>query len=232
MCVSVTLNVCLRMFFLCKEFEIKISSFPSTNGSPPRGAVSKSFINVVLEKISKKNHLKRFKMACYKVGILNTKHPKYVDNVIKFNEIFYKNYKTSDYNFLETNVFDHEFFNDNIFSYNVMDSASIKYFLSTDSRSTTPFNALVTGGRINNERYFEYKLSKVADIDLKSWYGSSLSNFLFPIGLPTIFSRTANQPFLTLPDFLLKYSDDLVPHVWKIRVDEELSFEQDLIYSR
>ena len=124
------------------------------------------------------------------------------------------------------------FFDNSVFLFQVFDSASIPYFLTADSKTTISLNALVTGGRTNNERYKEYFLDYAADVDLESCYGTGLNEFKLPVGLPTIVAKAPNENFLTLREFLKLYEFDFYPNLWKIVVSGELGFEQDLIFSR
>ena len=100
------------------------------------------------------------------------------------------------------------------------------------SRSTGILNTLVTGGRCNNEQPFEFEKEYVFDFDLSSCYGTALTQFSFPIGLPTIYARTAEDPRINLIDFLKTYESELVENLYTITVSGKLSFEQDLVYSK
>lgn len=68
---------------------------------------------------------------------------------------------------------------------------------------------LINGQKIYlvNERFFEMTRKEVADIDLASCYGSALTSFHYPIGLPTVYSRTPNDEYMSLGEFLKKYGD-------------------------
>lgn len=100
------------------------------------------------------------------------------------------------------------------------------------ARNTGVLNTLVTGGRCNNEQPIHYQKEFVFDFDLSSCYGSALMNFKFPIGLPTVYAKTYQDPNLTLKEFLDLYEDCLVDNLYTITVSGKLSFEQDLIYSK
>jgi DNA polymerase family B len=100
------------------------------------------------------------------------------------------------------------------------------------SRSTGILNTLVTGGRCNNEQPFQFEKDYVFDFDLSSCYGTALTQFSFPIGLPTIYARTVKETRIKLIDFLKIYESELVENLYTITVSGKLSFEQDLIYSK
>lgn len=124
--------------------------------------------------------------------------------------------------------------NMNYYCQTPLNSASMKTFLSCDLKDNSVFNALVTGGRCNNEMPYEFQAERTADIDLASCYGSCLNNFDYPIGKPTIYVKPPNPNItsLSLKEFLEKYESQLVPNLYKITVSGKLSFEQDLIYSK
>lgn len=110
--------------------------------------------------------------------------------------------------------------------------ASIPSFLENHANTTGILNALVQGGRVNNERPFETTRNWCADIDLSSCYGTALREFQFPIGLPTTYTCTPNEKRITLKQFLELYQNDLVPGLYTITVSGNLSFPQDLIFSK
>jgi hypothetical protein len=93
-------------------------------------------------------------------------------------------------------------------------------------------NAIVTGGKTNNEMPEEYTLKYAADIYLQSYYGSRMSALIFPLGLPTVLSFSTNEARITLGEFLESWESELVPNLYTITVCGELNFNQDLIFSR
>ena len=110
--------------------------------------------------------------------------------------------------------------------------AGVKYFSKVTSDSAT-FNAIVQGGRCNNERPSEYSINTVgADIDLASCYGSALRQFIYPVGLPTVWGYTPNQQRPTLRQWLKRNGSKLVDNLWTLTVEGDISFRQDLIYSK
>lgn len=117
------------------------------------------------------------------------------------------------------------------YKYRAYSQASIESFLDYYGNTTGVFNSLVHGGRTNNERYWETSRDYCADIDLSSCYGSALTDFVYPVGLPVVYATGPNQRKMTLGTFLKKYEHRLVPNLYKIVVStkEKLPFQQDLI---
>lgn len=112
--------------------------------------------------------------------------------------------------------------------------SSIQQFLTRDLTTPAVFNALVTGGRCNNEVPSEFLCKHTADIDLTSCYGTALEAFIFPLGIPSVYKRSPNKTKtdLTLKQFLDRYEASLLPNLFKITISGSLSFEQDLVYSK
>ena len=61
--------------------------------------------------------------------------------------------------------------------------------------------------------------------------GVCLQNLVYPIGLPTVYAKTADQGGLTLKRFLNRYEKQLFPRLWKIIVSGTLGFKQHLLIS-
>jgi hypothetical protein len=119
------------------------------------------------------------------------------------------------------------------FRHTALDGGSIKWFASLDANETAIFNAVVQGGRCNNEIPEEYLAEYGLDIDISGCYGAALRSFTFPVGLPTIWSYSLNQNNKpTLGEWLRQNRDELVPGLWQVVVRGGLSFPQDLVYSR
>jgi hypothetical protein len=121
------------------------------------------------------------------------------------------------------------------FEYTALSQCSVKYFAKRDTSAA--FNALVQGGRCNNERPSEYRVEYGADIDLSGCYGNALRDFRYPLGLPTVWAFQSNQtPHLTLGKWLTKYNPQLVDGLWTATVSTPdgvpLNFNQDLVYSK
>ncbi|MEH2164373.1 MAG: hypothetical protein V7K38_25830 [Nostoc sp.] len=117
------------------------------------------------------------------------------------------------------------------YKYLAISQASVNYFAGVTCDSAA-FSAIVQGGRCNNERPSEYVCRIGADIDLQSCYGSALRAFIYPLGLPTVWSYRPNQKRPTLRKWLAKNEDNLVDNLWTATVSGDLNFAQDLIYSK
>jgi hypothetical protein len=111
-----------------------------------------------------------------------------------------------------------------------LSQASVKRFAK--ETNTGGFLAIVQGGRCNNERPSEYYVEHGADIDLASCYGSILSQYALPLGLPSVWYLQSEQQPDTLGKWLKKNQEDLLPNLWYVVIDTKLSFAQDLIYSK
>lgn len=134
-------------FDLSDHFKISKREFPTTCGS----LVNKSFIAVLKDYAGKNNCSVKFLLSIYKLGILNTSNKQYKENVRYYNEKFSDIPKLlNEFEKYEENLHDHSFFRNNVFLFNVLNSASISYFLTANLKTTIPLNALVTGRRANN----------------------------------------------------------------------------------
>lgn len=221
-----------HVFGLKHKYVFNQFDFPLTNGS----LINKSFIKLLMNYAESEGVSGEFLLTIHKLGILNTSHSDYKKNVKKFNKIFSskQNIKNAIKECAESenkNI-KNLFFNYDCFEFTVFNSASIPMFLTSDSKTNSALNAIVTGGRTINERPEIYHLDYAADIDLQSCYVSALQGFTFPIGLPTVISASSNEQRIKLGEFLKQYENNLVPNLWKITVCGELNFKQDLIYSR
>ena len=108
----------------------------------------------------------------------------------------------------------------------------ISTLMRHDTKSTVILNALISGGRTNNERPWECTADYTADIDLSSCYGSALRGLEYPLGVPVIYGKTPSDRGYTLGGFLDKFQSRMKDNLWTITVSRRLSFEQDLIYSK
>ena len=100
------------------------------------------------------------------------------------------------------------------------------------SNNSGLLNCLIQGGRCMNERNEFFQGEKIADVDMASCYGTAISNFDYPLGLPRVFARTKDSPICLLKEFLNKYQDELVENLYTITVSGDLDFIQTLIYSK
>jgi hypothetical protein len=169
-----------------------------------------------------------FEFAIRKLGLLNTGSKTAKKDRIKFNEVIDSITSVVD---LDANPEASLDLSRIDFQSNGYSQASV---LSLARHSTTAaFNALVHGGRCNNENPFAFSIDCAgADIDLQGCYGNSLAKFTYPIGLPTLWGFTENQKRLTLKQWLDKNESDLHLGLWQVVVSGELPFSQDLIYSK
>jgi hypothetical protein len=110
--------------------------------------------------------------------------------------------------------------------------ASVKWFASRAAEESSAFNALVHGGRCNNERPDQYQTGPGLDIDIEGCYGSALKELTLPIGLPTTWSYKPNEALPTLGAWLDANRGELVPGLWTCTASGALPFEQDLLYSK
>lgn len=114
--------------------------------------------------------------------------------------------------------------------------------LSNNSQS---LNAIVNGGRCNNEHHREFQIFDVLDIDMSSCYGTTLRNLDFPIGRPRNVDITRKYKGveipLTLREVLNRNSDVFVDGLWQLILEsprdakgniKKLTFDQDLLYSK
>jgi hypothetical protein len=198
-----------------------IDEIPMTTGSLV-GKVFQQWIHTLAEN---KN---AFEFAIRKLGLLNSDSKTSKHDRVKFNNVIDS----------ITSVAELDAKPEVSLDMSSIDFQSIGYsqasVLSLARNSTTAaFNSLVHGGRCNNEFPYAYSIDCAgADIDLKSCYGTSLKQFVYPIGLPTLWGFTENQKRFTLKQWLDKNEADLHPGLWQVVVSGELPFSQDLIYSK
>ncbi|MBD1848262.1 hypothetical protein H6F89_33930 [Cyanobacteria bacterium FACHB-63] len=121
--------------------------------------------------------------------------------------------------------------NSNSFDHIAINQTGVKYFVK--QQDTSVYLSIVQGGRCNNELSTSWSLKGVAlDIDEKSCYGSTLKEYTYPIGLPTVISQYDQEKRMTLREFMARYGSELVPNLWHIVVSGELPFRQDLVFSK
>jgi hypothetical protein len=119
------------------------------------------------------------------------------------------------------------------FKNKLINGCSIETIAKNHLNTTAVLNGLIEGGSTFNNRYDENNVFKnVADLDFESCYGSCLSQFNLPIGLPEIFHYTNDEKKKTLKEFLNIYESELEENLYTITVSGVLSFEQTLIYSK
>ena len=118
------------------------------------------------------------------------------------------------------------------FDSTAMDACSVKTWADRSITTTLPFNALVHGGRCNNELPFDYQLDGGADIDISGCYGESLRNLIYPLGIPSAWAFSSNEQRTTFGDWLEQHQSDLVPGLWTATISGILDFDQDLLHSK
>lgn len=107
--------------------------------------------------------------------------------------------------------------------------------LGSNVEATSVFAALVQGGRCNNSCPFESRVKRVLDIDMSSCYGSTLRKLTYPIGLPTIYSRslTFGEKLEPYYNVYQRLEPEFINDLWfgDICSKETLAFSQDLLFS-
>lgn len=96
---------------------------------------------------------------------------------------------------------------------------------------STPFIAMVDGGRATNATLERILEGVLADVDVGGCYANGLINQLFPIGSPTKIVEK-----MSLREFIDKYKRQFIPGLWQARISTKkgykLSFKQDLFISK
>ena len=156
-----------------------------------------------------------YSWALQKLGTLNRDHVNYQKNLKKFQEAL----KTNKIPELDKYDFDNL----------VYGESSIPH-LAKQIDTSACFLALVQGGRCNNENPYRYSLDYALDIDVQGAYATALTKLTYPLGLPRIEEYRPNQQPLTLDEILKKLNHQ--SENWMILVEGELSFSQDLLYSK
>lgn len=90
------------------------------------------------------------------------------------------------------------------------------------------YGGMVDGGRTVKERFIDYLIGDLIDIDISGCYGNGLKNQLYAVGFPSIESEE-----ILLKDWLKKYDKELIPGLWYARISwENAPFKQDLLISK
>jgi hypothetical protein len=118
------------------------------------------------------------------------------------------------------------------FLHTAMDACSVPWWADMPEANSARYNALVHGGRCNNENPLRYAFDQALDVDICGCYGETTRRLSFPLGLPTVWSFTSNQARTRLGDWLAKWQAELVPDLWTATINGKLPFEQDLLYSK
>ena len=117
------------------------------------------------------------------------------------------------------------------YAFTARNGCGVRWWASQRAIETAPFNALVHGGRCNNERPDQYGTGPGADIDIVGCYGDALRSLTYPIGLPTVWSWQPNEKPRALGRWLDRHGEELVDGLWTCTVSGALPFEQDLLVS-
>ena len=111
--------------------------------------------------------------------------------------------------------------------------------LESDPALTKRHLAIVQGGRIKHElpTLSLFCEEPIISMDLQSCYGMALINLFVPVGHPSLIYFPINRPsdWMPLGKFLKKFGHELVDLCWYAVIDtcdEQLSFSQNLIYSK
>lgn len=115
---------------------------------------------------------------------------------------------------------------------NGLNACSVKAFSGLADTNSGAYNAVVHGGRCNNELPNQYRFENGADIDASQCYGSGMRTYLYPLGLPTIHSHAPNEKGVSFGAWLDENEHELVPGLWQVILEGKLNFEQDLLYSK
>jgi hypothetical protein len=117
------------------------------------------------------------------------------------------------------------------YNFTPLNAASVTWWAGRAKTETCLFNALVQGGRCNNEMPSDCVTGPGLDVDLSSCYGSALRHLVYPVGVPCVLSYKPNEKRPTLGEFLDSWGGELVPGLWQVVVSGKLPFDQDLVPS-
>lgn len=176
--------------------------------------------------------------AMVKQGVLNPSNKNYKENQILFDKLnTFKSLEdlkdALDVDKLLRNELQRFLNSHSCLKYCIYQYASTKYLIELSNLANTYALSMVAGGRIVNERPKETFISTAMDIDIVSAYGDILRKQSFILGRPNVYSRSINQTNnLDLGQFLDKYYKNLSNKNYQIIVSGELTFKQDLIFSR
>ncbi len=110
--------------------------------------------------------------------------------------------------------------------HSALDGCSVKWFAERANTDTAIFNALVQGGRCNNENPEVIALDQGNDVDLSGCYGETLRSLEYPVGLPYYWSQTSQQESSrTLEGWLKETEGDCVDGLWTATVTGDLNFD-------
>lgn len=114
----------------------------------------------------------------------------------------------------------------------LIEGSSQETLLTMFSKTSAVLGAVIAGGRTINNCPEKCLTEEALDIDIVGCYTEILKNIFYPIGLPTVVATTTKQKRQTLKQFLKEHENDLHDNLWTIIVSGNLTFDQDLIYSK
>lgn len=202
------------------------------------GTLVQKFFTVFSQSVLFKSK-KLFFVVMHKHSMINETHPKYSLILEAFQKIcsFSSLKEISDYfekNSEELNEIHTIFSLQGAFKYTAFQYSSISYLLDVSLGNNLFLTTLNSGGRTVNERPNDLTCDYGADIDIAGAYGTQLSENFYPLGLSRFFCKTSNETKkYTLGEFMKLNAKKFEKYgLFKIVVAGQLSFEQDLIYSR
>jgi hypothetical protein len=116
--------------------------------------------------------------------------------------------------------------------FTALDACGVRWWLSRATTETAGLNALVHGGRCNNERPDEYRVGPGLDVDIAGCYGANLRSLTFPVGLPSRWSFEAGERRPTFGEWLAGTETQRLDGLWTCTVSGPLPIEQDLLFSK
>jgi hypothetical protein len=114
---------------------------------------------------------------------------------------------------------------------NAVSSCGVGWWAGRARTESCRLNAVVQGGRCNNELPYECRTGPGLDVDLSNCSGSTLRSLTYPVGVPSVLSYKPNDRRPTLGQFLRKWGEELVPGLWQVLVSGILPYGQDLLPS-
>jgi hypothetical protein len=171
------------------------------------------------------------RFSTFKLGILDQDHPNYESNRQKFHETC-QAYRSPEA-LAVAGTSKRQPFRANHFRYSALECCGVRYFAGRDEDESEIFNAPVCGGRCVNERPEKLLVGPGLDIDIAAFYATIMSRLTYPLGLPYVWSYSANRKHTpTLEEFLNQNQGELVPGLFTITVAGELPFYQDMLFSK
>lgn len=215
---------------ICREYLGIDLEFTTTTIPYTIGALVKTLIETWIP--SKAKDGKALSLALRKIGLINPHLPQKKKKQIQIlhNELFYCADPLQKY--LKSPGKYKPLFEELSYPFLAYSNCSVVNFLTESYKTSAHVAALIYGGRCNNEKPYQYIANNAVDIDIAAAYGNSLEQIEFPLGTPTIYTKTHNEKPTTLGEFLAQHKDEHIPGMYTINVSGNLSFPQDFLYSR